>query len=949
MRTVLWMLSALLVAGSAAAQINPNDLGKRPVQVKDLFAWKQVSQTRISPDGSRIVFVVREANWDENRWTGDLYMVSTTGGEAVQLTRNPGNDSSPRWSPDGKRLAFLSVRGEKEKAKSQIYLLSLEGGDPEQITESKTGVTSFAWSRDGRQIYFLAPDPLPEEKEKRQKEKDDAKVVEKEFQYVHLHVIDLDTRRTRRITRGNYHIFSFELSPDGGTVAFSAAPTPLLNYTSQSEVYTVSVLGGPRRRLTRNNVPESNLRWSPDGRWITFTADATQDGTYHYTAPSRLFAVPSQGGEVSALMGEFKVGLSGGYEWAVDGKSVYLNLNQGVIREWVKLQVREEGGRLLPGRRQALYRGERLMSPPHFDRSGKRIAFSLQDLSTPADVYVAEVNNVGNARKLTDLNPQVRSWKLARGQVIHWPSRDGAEVEGILYTPADAPEGQPLPLIVSIHGGPFGAEKIGFRMNYGSYPHLAATYGYAMLFVNYRGSSGYGDEWGRAIVGNYYTKDVDDILSGVDALVERGIADPERLAIRGWSAGGILTAWITTVDHRFKATAPGAGDVNWISDFGNSDIGVPFDIEYFGGRPWENLEHYIEKSPIFRMHQVTTPTLILFGANDVRVPVGQGYEHFRALKETGKAPVEFVLFPRQGHGLRELKHQRTKVKKELAWFDRYVLDGIQRPQPLASALMERAARVGGVYGELAAGVLVPETVAITADTLVAPLAVPTNGRTADTTFVNPFAIGRFEVTNAQYLFFLAENPGVPVPQAGQPFATAKVWNAETRRYAEGYDNHPVTGVTFEEARRYCEWLSEKTGRGFRLPNSAEWEFAARAGKRTVFLWGKAFDIGKANSLSRWAGEEIFDARTFLESSKGKKILSQRLPTVQVGTTAANDWGLFEVSGNAWEWCEEDGHSVARGGGWTSTPAEMRLAARLRPANAERRNDVGFRVVEDLGK
>jgi dipeptidyl aminopeptidase/acylaminoacyl peptidase len=942
----VWMAIAML-STSVQAQIDINSLGKRPVQLSDLFGWKQIGQTRISPDGSRVVFVVREANSDKNRWVSDLYLVSATGGETVQLTRQPGNDYSPRWSPDGKRLAFLSVRGEKEKAKAQVYVFGPEGGEPEQITDFKTGVRSFAWSRDGNKIYFLANDPLPKEKEKRRKEKDDAKIVEKEFQYAHLHVIDLETRRTRRITRGNFHIFSFALSPDGKTIAFAAAPTPLLNYISQSEIYTVSVLGGPRQQLTKNNVGESNLRWSPDGRWITFTADATQDGTFRYVAPSRLFAISSTGGDVAPLMGDFKVGLSGGYEWAPDGKAVYLNLNQGVTRQLVRLEIKESNGRLSPGRRRLLYSGDRLMSPPHFDRSGKRMAFTLQDMSTPADVYVAEVGKIDKARKLTDLNPQARTWKLARGEVIRWPSRDGVEVEGILYYPLDYQPGKPVPLIVSIHGGPFAADKISFQMNWGRYPHLAAAKGYAMLFVNYRGSSGYGDEWGRAIVGNYYTKDVDDILAGVDYLVERGIADPERLAVRGWSNGGILTAWITTVTDRFKAAAPGAGDVNWISDFGNSDIGVPFDIEYFGGRPWENLEHYIEKSPVFRLNKVTTPTLILFGANDVRVPVGQGYEHFRSLKELGKAPVEFVLFPREGHGLSELKHQRTKVQKEFAWFDRYVLDGIERPRPLASALIERAAKVGGVYGQWLSGILVPETVPITADTLIAPLPLPTDGRTADTVFVRPFALGRFEVTNAQYLFFLAENPDVPVPEASAPFAAVKVWDAGTRRFLPGYDNHPVTGVTAEEARRYAEWLSRKTGRMFRLPDSREWEFAARAGKRMPYPWGKVFDLGKANSVSRWAGEETFDAAAFFASQKGKKILSQRLPTLQVGSVAANAWGLHDLIGNAWEWCEEDGQPVLRGGGWASTPIELRIGERLRLPAGERRNDVGFRVVEEL--
>lgn len=923
---------------------------KRPVQLEDIFAWKQLTDIKISPveeNGQRLIaFVVREVSSEQNRWVPQIWLISTIpGSKPWQLTRRPRGAYAPRWSPDGQGLAFLSQHGEKEKAKTQIFLVSKNGGEAEPITDHPEGVDSFEWSHDGRAIYFLAKDPLSEAEKKQRKKKYDAREVEKKFQYAHLYTIDLKTRTTRRITKGEYHIFEFELSPDGQTLAFAAAPTPLLNYTEQSEIYTVSVQGGPRKQITSSPGMESNLKWSPDGRWLTFAKDATQDGTYHYVAPSRLFAVSVSGGKPIILTGRIKTGLSffGDYFWSPDGKYIDLLINAGVRNRAIRLPIKISGEQIQAGKPKILFEPEGLLSLWDRDLRGKEVAFALQNPEQPPDVYFAQNGKFTRARKITDLNPQVRHLKLARHEVLHWQSKDGQEVEGILYYPLDYKPNNPVPLIVDIHGGPFSADRLVFEMNYGSPVHLYSALGYATLMVNYRGSSGYGEEFGRAIVGHYYEYDVMDILSGVDYLIKKGIADPEHLGLKGWSNGGILTAWITTETNRFKAAVPGAGDVNWISDFGNADIGIPFDIEYFGGRPWENLQHYLEKSPLFRMQRVTTPTLIFFGENDVRVPVEQGFQHFRTLKELGKM-VEFVLFPREGHGLREVTHQRTKIEKETAWFDRYVLEVKERPAPLAGPLIDHLPQRYGYYGEWVHGVLIPETITVNADSFIVPFSKSTDGRTADTLFIKSFQMGRFEVTNAQYLMFLQKNPDIPVPTTNRPYPSQQIWDTKNRTFQPGYGNHPVVGVTPEEAQQYCQWLSQKTGRKYRLPTPEEWAYVAVAGKYHRFPWGTQFVANRANSASTWAGYTVFDAKAFFNSPKGHQKLTRRALTKQVGEFPANAWGFYDLSGNAWEITARGTHFVAKGGGWSSSASELQTDYQVELSKNTRRNDMGFRVV-----
>ncbi len=390
--------------------------------------------------------------------------------------------------------------------------------------------------------------------------------------------------------------------------------------------------------------------------------------------------------------------------------------------------------------------------------------------------------------KLTDLNPQLTHKAPMRAEVIRWQGAREETVEGILYYPLNYQPDTRYPLVVMIHGGPAGVDQLEWKASWAYAPQLYVQRGAFVLFPNYHGSSHYGLEWVESIKGHYYELEVPDILRGVDHLIAQGLVDPDRLGVLGWSNGAILTVALTVATQRFKAAAPGAGNVNWISDYGNCAFGVRFDNSYFGGPPWEQLQTYIEKSPLFQLHRVTTPTLIFFGSEDTSVPTEQGWQHFRALQQMGKAPVRFVLFPKEGHSLAKPAHRLRKLKEELAWFDRYLFakptqdNPWRHPgSPLDTLLARsREPQVKGFFGKAFQGKLIPHTVPVPA--------------------LGGVRVAPFEITRAQWA---ALHPGF--------------------RFSPVEGNFPMVGVTAQQAQDYCRKLSKLTGRSFRLPTKAEWE------------------------------------------------------------------------------------------------------------------------------
>ena len=400
---------------------------------------------------------------------------------------------------------------------------------------------------------------------------------------------------------------------------------------------------------------------------------------------------------------------------------------------------------------------------------------------------------------------------VARREVVRWKGAEDEEIEGILYYPFEHEEGKRYPLIAMPHGGPHAADRDRFSQRWAYVPHFYAERGAFCLFVNYHGSSGYGLAFGESIKGRYYELEVEDILSGIDAQVEAGRVDPDRLGLAGWSNGAILSIGCLTLadtfakdyaHYRFRACAPGAGDVNWTSDYGNCAFGVRFDDFYLGGPPWKLPDVYLKKSPLFHVEKVETPTLIFFGSEDRAVPTEQGWQWYRALQQVGKAPVRFLLFPGQPHGLNKPSFRARKIEEELAWFDRYLFEKapgsdlvLDDESPLAAALARtRYKRVKGALGADADGLLVPETVD-----------------------VGGLSVGRFEVTRAQWGAVFPDTPRAP-----------------------GDADLPVCGVSAEEALEYVKRLSRATGQTWRLLSEKELAKLPKGPEENTLDWWVGF-------------------------------------------------------------------------------------------------------------
>ena len=506
---------------------------------------------------------------------------------------------------------------------------------------------------------------MSKETEDKRKRRDDAKVFESEFQQTHLWVVDVATKAATKITDDSaYTIGTFTWSPDGTRIAFSHKPTPLVrDYRTDVSIVTVgtkSVTG-----LASTAAEEGAPAWSPDGKTIAYLSqpnDAKPVGDGMPAGPlghQRLMLYDVASGAAKDLLARDIDSDLAAPVWTPDGRRILFNSGRRVYREMFAVDV-------ATGKYSALTK-DRVIAFGSQSKDGARVAFTLSTPDAPADVYVAS-GSFGAMERVTDLNEGVRAYALGTTDVITWKSPDGTDVEGILLKPAGYQPGTKYPMVVEIHGGPTGA----FFNNFKDSGHMWAGAGWAVLYPNPRGSTNYGEKFMRANVGDWGVGDYKDIMAGVDAVVARGIADPEKLAVMGWSYGGYMTCWVVSQTTRFKAAMVGAGLTNLYSMYGTNDI-PNYMQTFFNGYPGsENLMLYVQRSGVMYADKVTTPTLILHGGNDERVPIGQPMEFFRALKDRGKT-VELVFYPREGHGLQEYFHRLDRLKRQFDWINRYTL------------------------------------------------------------------------------------------------------------------------------------------------------------------------------------------------------------------------------------------------------------------------------------
>ncbi|HEV2984832.1 MAG TPA: S9 family peptidase, partial [Vicinamibacterales bacterium] len=489
--------------------------------------------------------------------------------------------------------------------------------------------------------------------------RDDVYAYEENYKQTHLWRVTVSTRAEAQITSGDFSVTSYDLSQAGRKIAFHRAPTPLLGSGDESEVWTADADGSGAVRLTNNTVGETGARISPDGSQVLFTSGSNAKFEAYYNR--RLFLVPAEGGAARVLVGENDPYDVDQAMWSADGKSIYFLANLGVHEE--VFQVPAAGGKS-----RQLTSGKHNIS--NWSQSHDRLAFVLSD-SASADVWTMKAGDAAPSRVTRIFDTLERDFKLGRQEAIQWKGADGATVEGLVTYPVDYQAGRKYPLAVMTHGGPQAADKYGLGSS--SYEiQVLAGKGYVSLQPNYRGSTGYGDAFLRDMIGHYFQNAHLDVMAGVDELIRRGIADPDRMVKMGWSAGGHMTNKLITFTDRFKAASSGAGVAEWVSMYAQTDIRA-FRTPWFGGTPWQKnapIDAYWNNSPLKDVANVKTPTIFFVGERDPRVPMPQSVEMYRALKSNG-IDTHLYVAPREPHGWGELRHQLFKLNAEIEWFEKY--------------------------------------------------------------------------------------------------------------------------------------------------------------------------------------------------------------------------------------------------------------------------------------
>ena len=654
-----WIVAAgsfcLLTANVSQAQ------SPRPMTLVDVLNVPQITDPQLAPDGRQILFVRAVANWKADKRIRHIWRINSDGSSLAEMTNGADGETNPRWSPDGKSIAFLAKRGEAEG--NQIFLISPAGGEARALTNHATAVSDITWSPDGKSLYFRAPDPKTDRQKARDKLKDDVFQFDEDYQQQHLWNMIVDAKVERRITEGSYSVIAYRLSEDGAKIAYHRAPSPLFEDADQSEVWVMESSGKDARQITRNRVSESDASFSPDDSQVLFLSQANSKFEPYYNA--KLFTAPAQGGEARVLMPDLPYEVERA-AWSKDGKSIFFLANMGVHSEL--FEVPSTGGKP-----RQLTNGKHAIAAWTFATRADRHVFTASEMSSPGEVWLADES--GACRKVTSVVDHLsRDFRLPRQELWEWKGADGVTIQGLLYYPLDYTPGQRYPLAVQTHGGPQASDKFGFGGGQ-NYVAVLAAKGYAVLQPNYRGSTGYGDAFLRDMVGHYFQNAHLDVIAGVDSLIKAGIADPDRLVKMGWSGGGHMTNKIITFTGRFKAASSGAGAANWVSMYAQSDTRM-YRTPWFGGTPWQKdapISIYWDNSPLKDVSNVTTPTIFLVGQNDQRVPEPQSIEMYRALKSNG-VPTHLYVAPREPHVWEELRHVLFKMNAELEWFEKYAMN-----------------------------------------------------------------------------------------------------------------------------------------------------------------------------------------------------------------------------------------------------------------------------------
>ena len=628
---------------------------------------KNETQPTWAPDGGWFVFA---SNRDSDNGDNQLYMMRHDGGEARKITDADDGVSGFDFSPDGAWLVYRSG----EAGQQQLYRMSvsdLPGAAAEQITSGDAGVEQWEWSPDGSMLYFVRPDAFDDADRRRREAGFSVDVRNQVTALSSLWALSVRDGLERMLEQSDdYSVDNFNVSDDGRWISFTGGSTERYerNITGSrlyADQYLLEVASGHIERLTDNyEVGESGTTFSPDSRWIAFSAPDEME-RYSMTE-NRIYlrAVDDRGGAFRKLGSSFDQSLSVGF-WSEDSETIYFNTGVTVTNQLHALDIERDEVR------QITY--ERAVVSVVRDEGTGTILINYQDPMTPPTVFtVSDLSDVDDRDawvQLVDVNPQVSELALGREVEVNWTSTDGKTVGGVLVYPVGYQEGTRYPLIVAIHGGPASADVLRFNGGYGAQVYAGA--GYAVLKPNYRGSRNYGNAHRTDIVGDYFTLGYDDIMTGVDYLIAEGIVDGDRMGALGWSAGGHWSNWILTQTDRFKAISSGAGTMNWISMYAQSDVQRNRQFYVGDGFLYEDFDTYFDQSPLKYITNANTPTMIHVVEGDPRVPSPQSVELHMALKKLD-VPTELFMYPGRSHGIPDPRNRLVKSVSEMAWMDHYV-------------------------------------------------------------------------------------------------------------------------------------------------------------------------------------------------------------------------------------------------------------------------------------
>jgi dipeptidyl aminopeptidase/acylaminoacyl peptidase len=669
-------LSLALVPASVVHAQQPAPALHR-ITIDDYFQIRAVGDPQLSPDARFVTYTVQTRLLKEDKNEDRVWMVSTAGGEAVPLTAAGVSSSHARWSPDGNSIAFLSARDE---GKTQVWLLPRQGGEADRLTDTPQDVEDFAWSPDSRQLVLVLRDASPEELEAAKEKKDkSAPTKEKpktrkpwvidrlqfkmdEIGYLdrrrtHLYVFDLAARTMTQITSGDFDDSEPAWSPDGKLLAFSSnrsKPDPDASYDINIWVVAADNTdkGAHLTQVTTNPGADTTPAWSPDGKWITYV---TQLVPRLFDYATRHIAVsPATGGAAKVLTLAFDR-MASVPRFSPNGKFIYFIADDDGTQNLCRIPAtggeitRPVGGRLM-------------VNDYALGKTGDIVA-QVATIDHPDELFAIPG---GKLTQITHSNDALMSQlKLSHGEYVHFKSKDGTLISGYLYKPIDYVPGKKYPTILRPHGGPVWA----YYAEFDHLPQLYAANGYVVLFPNPRGSTGYGQKYSQAIWADWGNKDFQDDMAMVDYAIEQGIADPAKLGVGGWSYGGISTDFIIAQANRFKAAISGAGSAFFASFYGHDEYQRDYKAEL--GHPWENKAVWEKVSPIYRVNNITTPTLFMGGDIDWNVPILGSEQVYQALKQLGRT-TELVVYPSEYHEFKTPSHIKDRLERYLAWYNHYV-------------------------------------------------------------------------------------------------------------------------------------------------------------------------------------------------------------------------------------------------------------------------------------